>query len=48
MGVIEEKWRCPKCKVDVGESMGEFRKHVKRVHTATPRLETRTTRVAAA
>jgi hypothetical protein len=39
MGVIGEKWICPKCNVDVGGSMGEFRKHMKRVHAV--RLETR-------
>jgi hypothetical protein len=36
MGVIGEKWRCPTCNIDVGGSMGEFRKHVKRVHAAKP------------
>jgi Sec-independent protein translocase protein TatA len=33
MGVIGEKWRCPICNVDVGGSMGEFKNHVKRVHS---------------
>ena len=32
MGVIGEKWRCPKCNVDVGGSMGELKNHMKRVH----------------
>lgn len=42
MGLIGEKWRCPKCNVDVGGSMGELRNHIKKVH-ATPE-----TRAAAA
>jgi hypothetical protein len=46
MGLIGEKWRCPKCKVDVGGSMGEFRNHVKRVHIAKP-IATETRVVAA-
>ena len=42
MGLIGEKWRCPKCNVDVGGSMGELRNHVKRVHAVKPaRTETR-------
>ena len=40
MGVIGEKWRCPTCNIDVGGSMGEFRKHIKRVHAAA-KSETR-------
>jgi hypothetical protein len=39
MGVIAEKWRCPKCNVDVGGSMGELKNHMKRMHVA--RAETR-------
>jgi hypothetical protein len=39
MGVIGEKWRCPKCNVDVGESMGELKNHMRRVHSV--RFETR-------
>jgi len=46
MGVIGEKWRCPKCNMDVGGSAGEFRKHLKRVHMSQ-KVETRA-RVAAA
>jgi uncharacterized C2H2 Zn-finger protein len=41
MGVIGEKWRCPRCNVDVGGSMGEFIKHMKNVHGI--RFETRVT-----
>ncbi len=32
MGVIGEKWRCPKCNIDVGGSMGELKNHIKKVH----------------
>jgi hypothetical protein len=40
MGLIGEKWRCPKCNVDVGGSMGELRNHMKKAH-APARPETR-------
>ncbi|MEW6604548.1 MAG: hypothetical protein AB1351_07655 [Thermoproteota archaeon] len=32
MGVESIKWRCPKCNVDVGGSMGELKNHMKKVH----------------
>lgn len=34
MGVLAVKWRCPKCNVDVGGSMGELKNHNKKVHAA--------------
>jgi hypothetical protein len=43
MGLIGEQWRCPKCNVDVGGSMGEFRNHMKAHAPARPE-----TRIAAA
>ena len=43
MGVIGEKWRCPKCNVEVGGSMGELKNHMKKVHAVKPE-----TRIAAA
>ncbi|HEX7032659.1 MAG TPA: hypothetical protein VF172_06645 [Nitrososphaera sp.] len=39
MGVIGEKWRCPKCNIDVGGSMGELKNHIRKVHAT--RSETR-------
>ena len=36
MGIIGEKWRCPKCNIDVGGSMGELKNHMKRVHSPAP------------
>jgi hypothetical protein len=44
MEVIGEKWRCPTGNVDVGGSMGEFRKHIIMVHNG----RNSSTRVAAA
>lgn len=41
MGLVGEKWRCPKCNVDVGGSMGEFRNHIKKAHRQPARPETR-------
>ena len=32
MGVERIKWRCPKCNVDVGGSMGELKNYIKKVH----------------
>jgi hypothetical protein len=40
MGVIGEIWRCPRCNIDVGGSIGEFKKHMKTVH-AFGKSETR-------
>jgi hypothetical protein len=46
MGVSAVKWRCPKCNIDVGGSMGELKNHMKRVHNPT-RIQTET-RIATA
>ncbi|MFL6473975.1 MAG: hypothetical protein ACJ701_03050 [Nitrososphaera sp.] len=32
MGIFAVTWRCPRCKVDVGGSLGELRHHWKRDH----------------
>ena len=44
MGVIREKWRSPKCNVDVSGSMGELKNHIRKVHAA--KSETRFARAA--
>ncbi|GEM_PF-2835571 len=42
MGVISVKWRCPRCNIDVGGSMGELKNHMKKVHSPTQiKAETR-------
>ena len=46
MGISAVKWRCPKCNIDVGGSMGELKNHIGRVHS-TKRNQTET-RVATA
>jgi hypothetical protein len=35
MGISAVTWRCPRCNLDVGGSLGELRYHWKRVHGAT-------------
>jgi hypothetical protein len=40
MGVIGEKWRCPKCNADVGGSMGELKNYIRKMHSTT-RFETK-------
>jgi len=42
MGVSSIKWRCPKCNIDVGGSMGELKNHVKRAHTSIPHTQAET------
>ncbi|MDQ5843552.1 MAG: hypothetical protein M3286_08695 [Thermoproteota archaeon] len=32
MGITAVTWRCPRCNLDVGGSLGELRYHWKRVH----------------
>ncbi|MDQ3835809.1 MAG: hypothetical protein M3270_02585 [Thermoproteota archaeon] len=32
MGISAVTWRCPRCNVDVGGSLGELRHHWKRAH----------------
>ncbi|MDP8942316.1 MAG: hypothetical protein M3M84_07240 [Thermoproteota archaeon] len=32
MGISAVTWRCPRCNLDVGGSLGELRYHWKRVH----------------
>jgi hypothetical protein len=34
MGISAVTWRCPRCNLDVGGSLGELRYHWKRVHGA--------------
>jgi hypothetical protein len=34
MGISATMWRCPKCNVDIGGSLGELKNHWKRVHAA--------------
>lgn len=34
MGIESVKWRCPKCNIDVGGSMGELKNHMKKAHNA--------------
>jgi hypothetical protein len=43
MGISAVMWRCPRCNLDVGGSLGELKYHWKRVHaasTTTARIET--------
>jgi hypothetical protein len=42
MGVTAIKWRCPKCNIDVGGSMGELKNHVKRIHKSTAHIQVET------
>jgi hypothetical protein len=42
MGISAVKWRCPKCNMDIGGSMGELKNHMSRVHNPVPtKTETR-------
>jgi len=34
MGISAVMWRCPRCNLDVGGSLGELKNHWKRVHGA--------------
>jgi hypothetical protein len=34
MGISAVMWRCPRCNLDVGGSLGELKNHWKRVHAA--------------
>jgi len=34
MGISAVMWRCPRCKLDVGGSLGELKNHWRRVHGA--------------
>jgi hypothetical protein len=34
MGISAVTWRCPRCNLEVGGSLGELRYHWKRVHGA--------------
>jgi hypothetical protein len=35
MGISAIMWRCPRCNLDVGGSLGELKYHWKRVHIAS-------------
>ena len=34
MGISAVMWRCPRCNLDVGGSLGELKNHWKRIHGA--------------
>jgi len=35
MGISATLWRCPKCNVDIGGSLGELKNHWKRTHASS-------------
>ncbi|HYY50452.1 MAG TPA: hypothetical protein VE643_06235 [Nitrososphaeraceae archaeon] len=42
MGISAVMWRCPRCNLDVGGSLGELKYHWKRVHAASPETQVQT------